>query len=63
MGEINFKVSKNVLEAIINYLVEQPYKEVNGLLIALQGVKPIVEDIQVKEAEVVKAKVARKNKK
>jgi len=35
-----FKISKELLQAIINYLIEKPYKETANLLQALGQLKP-----------------------
>lgn len=41
-----FKVKKEVLEAIGNYLAQRPWSEVNNLIVELQKVEFIQEEIK-----------------
>ena len=51
-----FQINQQLLQAIINYLIERPYKETAGLLQTLGALKPIDEKKEVKKEEITKIK-------
>jgi len=44
-----FIISKEVAESVLNYLAEQPFKEVAGLITSLQQIKPVAVKKPAKE--------------
>jgi len=50
-GKMKYEVEEKVLQATINYLAEQKYKEVMQLLQALQQSKQVKEDEQIKKTK------------
>ena len=40
---MEYKISRELAEAVINYLASKPFKEVNGLIGLLGKLQPIVE--------------------
>lgn len=53
-----YRVGKVILDAIANYLVERPFKEVASLIKGLETVRPITPDEDVKDMD-VKAEVVK----
>lgn len=48
-----FTIKKELAQAILNYLADQPFKEVFGLIQELQKLEKIKEE-EIKEEEIIK---------
>jgi len=54
---MEYKISRELAEALINYLASKPFKEVNGLIGLLGKLQPIVKPKEEVKKETLKEEV------